>query len=131
MSVRKTDRIKAKYNTSCFVGPPLYWWGGLLVCRLLRRAVPAAHGPVAGLMQRVSDFGEALHSNLQELLSRPGEDEMVNQLAGPPAIEEVLRRRRARSRSLSPGTGGVSDRRSRGSGLLQPGRGTLGQPDLR
>ena len=40
-------------------------------------------------MQRVSDFGEALHSNLQELLSRPGEDEMVNQLAGPPAIEEV------------------------------------------
>ena len=62
----------------------------LLVCRF---AAPELFqrlaAPVAGLMQRVSDFGEALHSNLQELLSRPGEDEMVNQLAGPPAIEEV------------------------------------------
>ena len=55
----------------------------LLVCRF---AAPELFqrltAPVAGLMQRVSDFGEALHSNLQELLSRPGEDEMVNQLAG-------------------------------------------------
>ena len=78
----------------------------LLVCRF---AAPELFqrltAPVAGLMQRVSDFGEALHSNLQELLSRPGEDEMVNQLARPP-LKRSLRRRRARSRSLSPGTGG-------------------------
>ena len=45
----------------------------LLVCRF---AAPELFqrlaAPVAGLMQRVSDFGEALHSNLQELLSDRG-----------------------------------------------------------
>ena len=62
----------------------------LLVCRF---AAPELFqrltAPVAGLMQHVSDLGEAAHRNLEELLSRPEEEEMVDQLAGPPAIEEV------------------------------------------
>ena len=79
----------------------------LLVCRF---AAPELFqrltAPVAGLMQRVSDFGEALHSNLQELLSRPGEDEMVNQLAGPPAIEEDVYKRQVFAERVGGGACG-------------------------